>query len=138
MNVKQSLEISITRELVRGLNGVDVKCPLGHLSSFYSVYRMKNYIKFVSSNKHDQIVIQFLSDTNDCKNDQIKDDTITSFITDSTKLYDKNKNELMNVKLMNLKNDRIDLILTGNVFNNKFGKFEHLNMKQMRMIDKNE
>ncbi len=44
----------------------------------------------------------------------------------------------MNVKLMNLKNDRIDLILTGNVFNNKFGKFEHLNMKQMRMIDKNE
>ena len=99
---------------------------------------MKNYIKFVSSNKHDQIVIQFLSDTNDCKNDQIKDDTITYFITDSTKLYDKNKNELINVKLMNLKNDRIDLILTGNVFNNKFGKFEHLNMKQMRMIDKNE
>ena len=86
MNVKQSLEISITRELVRGLNGVDVKCPLGHLSSVYSVYRMKNYIKFVSSNKHDQIVIQFLSDTNDCKNDQIKDDTITYFITDSTKL----------------------------------------------------
>ena len=69
MNVKQSLEISITRELVRGLNGVDVKYPLGHLSSVYSVYRMKNYIKFVSSNKHDQIVIQFLSDTNDCKND---------------------------------------------------------------------
>ena len=48
---------------------MDVKCPLGHLSSVYSVYRMKNYIKFVSSNKHDQIVIQFLSDTNDCKND---------------------------------------------------------------------
>ncbi len=69
MNVKQSLEISITRELVRGLNDVDVKCPLRHLSSVYSVYRMKNYIKFVSSNKHDQIVIQFLSDTNDCKND---------------------------------------------------------------------
>jgi len=79
-----------------------------------------------------------LSDTNGCKNDWIKDDTITSFITDSTRFYDKNKNELMNVKLMDLKDGRIDLILTGSVFNNKFGKFECLNVRQMRMIDKNE
>ena len=79
-----------------------------------------------------------MSDTNGCKNDWIKDDTITGFITDSTKFYDKNKNELMNVKLMDLKDGRVDLILTGSVFKNKFGKSECLNVRQMRMIDKNE
>ena len=31
--------------------------------------KVKNYIKLVSINKQDQIVIQFLSDTNGCKND---------------------------------------------------------------------
>ena len=79
-----------------------------------------------------------MSDTNGCKNDWIEDDTITGFITDSTKFYDKNKNELMNVKLMDLKDGRVDLILTGSVFKNTFGKFECLNVRQMRMIDKNE
>ena len=42
------------------------------------------------------------------------------------------------MKLMDLKDGRIDLILTGSVFKNKFGKFECLNVRQMRMIDKNE
>ena len=120
------------------LSNVSVSFPGDNKQYESNPSKVKKQIKFVTSNKQDQIVLQFLSDINGCKNDWIKDDTITSFITDSTKFYDKNKNELMNVKLMNLKNDRIDLILTGNVFNNKFGKFEHLNMKQMRMIDKNE
>ena len=35
--VKQSLKTWTTRERVRGLNDMDVKCPLGHLCSVYSV-----------------------------------------------------------------------------------------------------
>ena len=50
-------------------------------------------------------------------------------------LNDRMKNEVKNVRLMDLKNDSVDLMLIGCVLKMKFDEFEWLIVKQIRMIE---
>ena len=100
--------------------------------------KVKKYIKFVPTVANDYKLLQFLSDSNMSKNHWINDVTVTAYINEHTKFYDKNNVELTNVKLMDLKDGRVDLILGGSVFKNKFGTFERLIVRQMRIIEKTD
>ena len=54
---------------------------------------------------------------------------------DWMRLNDEVKNEMMNMRLMDLKNDSVDLMFIGSVLNMKFDEFEWLIVKQIRMIE---
>ena len=57
---------------------------------------------------------------------------------DWMRLNDEVKNEMMNMRLMDLKNDSVDLMLIGSVLKMKIDEFEWLIVKQMRMIENDE
>lgn len=101
--------------------------------------KVKKYIKFVPSVASDYKLLQNMSDFNNSKNKWIDDTNIvTAYINEYTKFYDKNNNELTNVKLMDLKDGVVDVILSGSVFKNKFGTFERLTVRQLRIIEKTD
>lgn len=100
--------------------------------------KVKKYIKFTTNSIKDRKVIQFISDNNNAKNHCINDGVITAYINEYTKFYDVNKNELTNYKLMDLKDGIVDVILSYTTFKNKFGKFERLSVRQLRIIEKTE
>ena len=65
-------------------------------------------------------------------------DRMSDLMIDWMRLNDEVKNEMMNVRLMNLKNDSVDLMFIGSVFKMKIDEFEWLIEKQMRMIENDE
>ena len=101
--------------------------------------KIKKYIKFVPSVAADYKLLHRIGDLSCCKNNWIDDTNIvTAFVNDYTKFYDKDNNEITNMKLSDLRDGVVDVILTGTMFKNKFGTFERLYIKQLRVIEKTE
>ena len=59
--------------------------------------KVKKYIKFVPSVANDYKLLQFLSDSNMSKNHWINDVTVTAYINEDTKFYDKNNKEIKRI-----------------------------------------
>ena len=62
-------------------------------------------------------------------------DRMSDLMIDWMRLNDEVKNEMMNMRLMDLKNDSVDLMFIGSVLKMKIDEFEWLIVKQMRMIE---
>ena len=99
--------------------------------------KVKKYIKFVPSVAADYKLLHSMSDFNSSKNKWIDDTNIaTAYINDYTKFFDKDNHEITNLRLMDLKDAVVDVILGGTVFKNKFGTFERLTVRQLRVVEK--
>lgn len=101
--------------------------------------KVKKYIKFVPSEAADYKLLHNLSDLNYSKNKWIDDSQIaTAYINEYTKFFDKDNHEITNMRLSDLKDGVVDVILSGTVFKNKYGTFERLTVRQLRVVEKTD
>lgn len=101
--------------------------------------KVKKYIRFqVSNDEFDSL--RNLSLKNGSKNCWVDEDNLvaTAFVNDYTKYFDKDNNPVTITDLSELRGAVVDVILGGTVFKNKFGTFERLTVKQLRIIEKQE
>lgn len=101
--------------------------------------KVKKYIRFRLSNEEFDS-LHSLSLKNGSKNCWVDEVNLvaTAYVNDYTKFFDKNNKPVTINNLSELRDAVVDVIVGGTVFKNKFGTFERLTVKQLRIIEKQE
>ena len=92
--------------------------------------KVKNSVKFRLNNPIDNRILKCIADKGAARNlFYTDDDMFTVYLTDKTKVFDMDKNEIDN-DVTNLRGCNINLLVNPYIIDNKFGKFERMSAYQ--------
>lgn len=101
--------------------------------------KVKKYIRFRLSDEEYE-ALHSLSLKNGSKNCWVDEanQVATAYVNDFTKFFDKDNKPLSDVDMSDLRDAVVDVIVGGCVFKNKYGTFERLTVRQLRIVEKKE
>lgn len=100
--------------------------------------KVKNSVKFRLDNDEHNKILKCIADKGIARNLFYNDDDLfTCYLTDKTKVFDMNKNEIGN-DVTNLRGCNINLLVNPYIIDNKFGRFERMNAYQVKINSKEE
>ena len=100
--------------------------------------KVKNSVKFKLNNPIDNRILKCIADKGAARNlFYTDDDMFTVYLTDKTKVFDMDKNEIDN-DVTNLRGCNINLLVNPYIIDNKFGRFERMSAYQVKINSKEE
>ena len=99
--------------------------------------KVKNSVKFRLENDIDSRILKCIADKRSARNLFYNDDMFTVYLSDKTKVFDMDKNEIDN-DVTNLRGCNINLLVNPYIIDNKFGRFERMTAYQVKINSKEE